>query len=99
MTFQSLSSSHILATTCRCSLATLSVLECPGVGMGRKPNPVYLYDGDVMSLSISGLGEQRQTVVGSSSSDVQARSRIIEQSIYMVAEGRQRVTALFGIAL
>lgn len=34
----------------------------PGVGMGIKPDPVYLKSGDVMELHISGLGEQRQTV-------------------------------------
>ena len=34
----------------------------PGVGMGRKPSPVYLKPGDVMRLSIAGLGEQTQTV-------------------------------------
>ena len=34
----------------------------PGVGMGHKPHPVYLKAGDTMHLSISGLGEQRQTV-------------------------------------
>lgn len=34
----------------------------PGVGMGMKPEPVYLKDGDVMELSIQGLGEQRQNV-------------------------------------
>ena len=34
----------------------------PGVGMGAKP-PVYLQPGDVMELSIDGLGRQRQTVV------------------------------------
>ncbi|WP_336071214.1 fumarylacetoacetate hydrolase family protein [Nitratireductor rhodophyticola] len=34
----------------------------PGVGMGMKP-PQYLKAGDVMTLSIAGLGEQRQTVV------------------------------------
>jgi 2,4-didehydro-3-deoxy-L-rhamnonate hydrolase len=35
----------------------------PGVGMGRKP-PVYLKPGDVVTLGISGLGEQRQEVRG-----------------------------------
>ncbi|HZN24666.1 MAG TPA: fumarylacetoacetate hydrolase family protein [Burkholderiales bacterium] len=35
----------------------------PGVGMGIKPAPVYLKPGDVVTLSISGLGEQRQKVV------------------------------------
>ena len=34
----------------------------PGVGLGMKP-PVYLKKGDVMTLGIEGLGEQRQTVV------------------------------------
>jgi 2,4-diketo-3-deoxy-L-fuconate hydrolase len=34
----------------------------PGVGMGMKP-PRYLRKGDVMTLGIEGLGEQRQTVV------------------------------------
>ena len=34
----------------------------PGVGMGKKPEPVYLKKGDVMELSIDGLGTQRQTV-------------------------------------
>jgi 2,4-didehydro-3-deoxy-L-rhamnonate hydrolase len=34
----------------------------PGVGMGIKPNPVWLKPGDVMKLWIEGLGEQQQTV-------------------------------------
>ncbi|WP_172293109.1 fumarylacetoacetate hydrolase family protein [Pseudoruegeria sp. HB172150] len=34
----------------------------PGVGLGMKPDPVYLKEGDVMELGIKGLGEQRQTV-------------------------------------
>lgn len=34
----------------------------PGVGMGMKPDPVYLKKGDVMELEIEGLGRQRQTV-------------------------------------
>jgi 2,4-didehydro-3-deoxy-L-rhamnonate hydrolase len=34
----------------------------PGVGMGAKPNPVYLKAGDTMKLGIAGLGEQAQTV-------------------------------------
>ena len=34
----------------------------PGVGMGVKPNPVFLKPGDVMKLGIQGLGEQQQTV-------------------------------------
>jgi 2-keto-4-pentenoate hydratase/2-oxohepta-3-ene-1,7-dioic acid hydratase in catechol pathway len=35
----------------------------PGVGMGIKPAPVFLKPGDVMTLGIRGLGEQRQKVV------------------------------------
>jgi 2,4-didehydro-3-deoxy-L-rhamnonate hydrolase len=35
----------------------------PGVGMGIKPNPVWLKPGDVMTLGIKGLGEQKQKVV------------------------------------
>ncbi|MCI5078054.1 fumarylacetoacetate hydrolase family protein [Oricola sp.] len=35
----------------------------PGVGMGIKPEPVYLKEGDVMELGITGLGAQRQRVV------------------------------------
>jgi 2-keto-4-pentenoate hydratase/2-oxohepta-3-ene-1,7-dioic acid hydratase in catechol pathway len=34
----------------------------PGVGMGVKPQSVYLKPGDVMRLGIQGLGEQRQVV-------------------------------------
>ena len=34
----------------------------PGVGMGIKPEPVYLKEGDVMELTIDGLGQQRQEV-------------------------------------
>ena len=36
----------------------------PGVGAGRKP-PRFLEPGDVMTLGVEGLGEQRQEVVGS----------------------------------
>jgi 2-keto-4-pentenoate hydratase/2-oxohepta-3-ene-1,7-dioic acid hydratase in catechol pathway len=35
----------------------------PGVGLGMKPEPVYLKAGDVVSLGITGLGEQQQKVV------------------------------------
>ena len=34
----------------------------PGVGLGHKPDPLYLRAGDTMRLGITGLGEQRQTV-------------------------------------
>jgi 2,4-didehydro-3-deoxy-L-rhamnonate hydrolase len=36
----------------------------PGVGMGVKPEPLFLRPGDLMRLGIDRLGEQRQTVVG-----------------------------------
>ncbi|MFC4668098.1 fumarylacetoacetate hydrolase family protein [Seohaeicola nanhaiensis] len=35
----------------------------PGVGLGMKPQPVFLKAGDVMDVSIAGLGKQRQNVV------------------------------------
>jgi 2-keto-4-pentenoate hydratase/2-oxohepta-3-ene-1,7-dioic acid hydratase in catechol pathway len=35
----------------------------PGVGMGRKPTPVFLKAGDEVHLGIEKLGEQRQAVV------------------------------------
>jgi 2-keto-4-pentenoate hydratase/2-oxohepta-3-ene-1,7-dioic acid hydratase in catechol pathway len=34
----------------------------PGVGLGQRPDPVYLKPGDTMRLGIAGLGEQSQTV-------------------------------------
>jgi 2-keto-4-pentenoate hydratase/2-oxohepta-3-ene-1,7-dioic acid hydratase in catechol pathway len=38
----------------------------PGVGMGKKPEPIWLKPGDVVMLGIQGLGEQRQRVVAHS---------------------------------
>jgi 2-keto-4-pentenoate hydratase/2-oxohepta-3-ene-1,7-dioic acid hydratase in catechol pathway len=35
----------------------------PGVGLGVKPNPVFLKIGDEMHLSIEGLGEQHQKCI------------------------------------
>jgi 2-keto-4-pentenoate hydratase/2-oxohepta-3-ene-1,7-dioic acid hydratase in catechol pathway len=35
----------------------------PGVGLGMKPAPTYLKPGDVVTLGVQGLGEQRQRVV------------------------------------
>ena len=35
----------------------------PGVGMGKKPQPVYLKPGDRMKVTVEGLGEQNQLVV------------------------------------
>ena len=35
----------------------------PGVGMGQKPEPIYLREGNVVRLGIDGLGEQRQRLV------------------------------------
>ena len=39
--------------------------ECvvAGVGLGMKPSPVFLKAGDVVTLGIDGLGEQRQKIV------------------------------------
>jgi 2-keto-4-pentenoate hydratase/2-oxohepta-3-ene-1,7-dioic acid hydratase in catechol pathway len=34
----------------------------PGVGMGIKPEPIFLNVGDVMELGIEKLGRQRQVV-------------------------------------
>mgnify|MGYP001043360615 CR=1 FL=1 len=36
----------------------------PGVGLGIKPEPVYLKRGQTIRLGIAGLGEQRQRTVG-----------------------------------
>jgi Fumarylacetoacetate (FAA) hydrolase family len=35
----------------------------PCVGMGKKPEAVYLEPGDIVTLGIGGLGEQRQKIV------------------------------------
>ncbi|PMS34940.1 ureidoglycolate lyase [Trinickia symbiotica] len=35
----------------------------PGVGLGQKPEPIYLKAGQTMHLGIAGLGEQRQRTV------------------------------------
>ena len=35
----------------------------PGVGLGMKPEPVFLKPGQTMRLGIEGLGEQTQHVV------------------------------------
>ena len=35
----------------------------PGVGLGMKPTPQYLKAGDIVTLGIQGLGEQRQKIV------------------------------------
>jgi 2,4-didehydro-3-deoxy-L-rhamnonate hydrolase len=42
----------------------------PGVGMGQKPEPIYLKAGDVIRLGIDKLGEQQQTVVAFSKEGV-----------------------------
>ncbi len=34
----------------------------PGVGLGMKPDPIFLKKGDVMELTVEGLGSQRQMV-------------------------------------
>jgi len=35
----------------------------PGVGMARKPDPLYLKAGDLMTLGVEGLGQQQQSVI------------------------------------
>ncbi|MEX1034742.1 MAG: fumarylacetoacetate hydrolase family protein [Sneathiella sp.] len=35
----------------------------PGVGLGQKPDPIFLKPGQVMKLGVEGLGEQEQTTV------------------------------------
>jgi 2-keto-4-pentenoate hydratase/2-oxohepta-3-ene-1,7-dioic acid hydratase in catechol pathway len=35
----------------------------PGVGMGKKPDPVFLRPGQVMRLGVEGLGEQKQRLI------------------------------------
>lgn len=35
----------------------------PGVGMGIKPNPIYLKEGQTMSLEVEGLGRQTQKTI------------------------------------
>jgi 2-keto-4-pentenoate hydratase/2-oxohepta-3-ene-1,7-dioic acid hydratase in catechol pathway len=35
----------------------------PGVGLGIKPEPIFLKAGDLVTLGIQGLGEQRQRIV------------------------------------
>ena len=35
----------------------------PGVGMGKKPEPIYLKVGQTMKLGVEGLGEQTQKVI------------------------------------
>ena len=37
----------------------------PGVGLGKKPTPVFLKAGQTMKLGIAGLGEQTQKLVAS----------------------------------
>ncbi len=35
----------------------------PGVGLGKKPHPVFLKVGQTMTLGVAGLGEQKQTTI------------------------------------
>jgi len=58
---------ELVADTSRyCTLMPGDVITTgtpPGVGLGMKPDPVFLKSGDVITLGIAGLGEQRQRVV------------------------------------
>jgi len=35
----------------------------PGVGLGKKPTPIFLKVGQTMKLGVEGLGEQTQKVI------------------------------------
>lgn len=58
---------QLIAYLSRCmSLQPSDVISTgtpPGVGLGIKPNPVFLRPGQTMRLGIAGLGEQRQVTV------------------------------------
>ncbi len=58
---------ELVADTSRyCTLVPGDVITTgtpPGVGLGMKPEPQFLKAGDVITLGIDGLGEQRQRVV------------------------------------
>ncbi|MEQ9526905.1 MAG: fumarylacetoacetate hydrolase family protein, partial [Parvibaculaceae bacterium] len=47
----------------------------PGVGLGMKPEPVYLRAGQTMRLGIEGLGEQKQRTVSESGEELEVRKR------------------------
>jgi ureidoglycolate lyase len=35
----------------------------PGVGMGKKPNPIFLKPGQTVKIGVAGLGEQEQKTI------------------------------------
>ena len=47
----------------------------PGVGLGMKPDPVYLRAGQSMCLGIEGLGEQKQRTVAEDGGEEEVRKR------------------------
>ncbi|MEP0708661.1 MAG: fumarylacetoacetate hydrolase family protein [Parvibaculum sp.] len=47
----------------------------PGVGLGMKPEPVYLHAGQTMRLGIEGLGEQKQRTVAEGGEELEVRMR------------------------
>ncbi len=47
----------------------------PGVGLGMRPEPVYLHAGQEMRLGIEGLGEQRQRTVAEGGEKIEARKQ------------------------
>ena len=57
------SSTPIAVSTCSNGATDFPTCTPPGVASGMKPAPVFLKEGDVMHLSIAGLGEQKQKVV------------------------------------
>ncbi len=48
-------------TLCPCGVICTGTPPCSG--MGKKPESIFLKPGNVMTLGIAGLGEQRQRVV------------------------------------
>jgi 2,4-diketo-3-deoxy-L-fuconate hydrolase len=66
----------------------------PGVGMGMKPEPVFLKAGDVMTLGIEKLGEQRQSEARTSVRRRQPRKALAETPTARV----RRSEAVGGLA-
>ena len=52
------------ATSSRCTRGdVIATGTPPGVGLGVKPEPIFLKPGQVMRLGVEGLGEQQQRLV------------------------------------
>ncbi|MEM7022237.1 MAG: fumarylacetoacetate hydrolase family protein [Pseudomonadota bacterium] len=55
--------SHVSEHMALCAGDVILTGTPPGVGAGHKPKPIFLRPGNVMTVGIEGLGEQRQEVV------------------------------------